>query len=154
MKKIISLSFIFFLIDQLIKIIIDTKLEITESIPVIHNFFNITYVKNNGAAFSILSGKINFLIILSIIALILLLYYLLKKINFNKFEILSYSLLLSGIMGNLIDRIFRNSVVDYLDFNIFGYPFPIFNFADICIVVGCLILILFGGEKDGIQSSR
>ena len=57
-------------------------------------------------------------------------------------------------MGNLIDRIFRNSVVDYLDFNIFGYPFPIFNFADICIVVGCLILILFGGEKDGIQSNR
>lgn len=154
MKKIISLSFIFFLIDQVIKIIIDTKLEITESIPVINNFFNITYVKNNGAAFSILSGKINFLIILSIIALIILLYYLLKKINFNKFEILSYSLLLSGIMGNLIDRIFRNSVVDYLDFNIFGYPFPIFNFADICIVVGCLILILFGGEKDGIQSNR
>jgi signal peptidase II len=151
MKKIISLSFIFFLIDQIVKIIINNTLNINESITVINNFFKITYVKNDGAAFSILSGNVNFLIILSIIALIILIYYLIKKVNFNKFEILSYSLLIAGISGNLIDRIFRNSVIDYLDFNIFGYNFPIFNIADICIVIGCLILILFiGGEKDGV----
>ena len=69
-----------------------------------------------------------------------------KKENYNKYEIIGYSLLLSGAIGNLIDRIIYGYVIDYLDFRILGYNYPIFNFADMCIVIGLVLIIIFGGK--------
>lgn len=68
--------------------------------------------------------------------------YTKKQTNPNKLAILSHGLLLGGIIGNLIDRIIYGYVIDYLDFMIFNYNFPIFNLADTFIVIGCIILVI------------
>ena len=74
----------------------------------------------------------------------------------SNLSIISYSLIIGGIIGNLIDRIFLNHVIDFLSFNIFGYYFPIFNIADICIVCGILLLLIDGwlGDENGIRSNK
>lgn len=121
--------------------IISSKMLVNSSITIIKDFFNITYVKNIGAAFSILSGGRFLLIIIALIAIYIIYKLLIKNKNLNRINIINYSLLIGGIIGNLIDRIIRGYVVDYLDFTIFNYNFPIFNIADICIVISCVLLI-------------
>lgn len=142
MKKILTTSFICILIDQIIKIIITTNLKFTESINVIKNFFRITYLRNNGAAFSILSGNRIFLILITLIALLIIYIFLIKNKNINKIETICYGTLIGGIIGNLIDRVRLGYVIDYLDFNIINYNYPVFNFADICIVVSTILLLI------------
>lgn len=142
MKKILTTSFICILIDQIIKIIITTNLKFTESINVIKNFFRITYLRNNGAAFSILSGNRIFLILITLIALLIIYIFLIKNKNINKIETICYGTLIGGIIGNLIDRVRLGYVIDYLDFNIINYNYPVFNFADICIVVSAILLLI------------
>ena len=149
--KIIINSIILLIIDIVIKLIISNKLIFNQSIKVINNFFYITYVKNTGVAWSILSGKINLIIVITLAIIILLIIYIFNKKSYGVLEIISYSMLLSGSIGNLIDRIIYGYVIDYLDFNILGYDYPIFNFADICIVIGIILILIFGG-KDGISS--
>ena len=142
MKKIFYLSSIFLIIDIIIKLIIKNTLITYQSIKIINNFFYITYVKNTGAAWSILSGKQLFLILFSLIVIISLMIYLIKKKEYSKLEIIGYSLLISGSVGNLIDRVVYGYVIDYLDFYIFNYNFPIFNIADTCIVIGIMVLFI------------
>jgi len=142
MRKIITFSTIFLVIDIIVKLVIKNSLVFNESIRIINNFFYITYVKNTGAAWSILSGKQLFLIIFSLVVIIILLVYLLKKKDYSNFECLGYSLLLGGAIGNLIDRIIYGYVIDYLNFYIFNYNFPIFNIADCCIVIGIMLLFI------------
>jgi len=148
MKKIISLSSIFLLIDVFIKILIKENLIINQSIKIINNFFYLTYVKNTGAAWSILKGKQTFLIIFSLMVIIFLINYLIKKKNYSKLETIGYSLLLAGAIGNLLDRIIYGYVIDYLNFYIFNYNFPIFNIADTCIVIGIMLLFLDIRKED------
>ena len=151
--KIIISSIILLIIDIVIKLIISNKLIFNESICVINNFFYITYVKNTGVAWSILSGKINLIIIITLIIISVLIIYIFNKKNYSILEIISYSMILSGSIGNLIDRIIYGYVIDYLDFNILGYNYPIFNFADMCIVIGIILILIFGG-KYGISSGN
>ena len=113
-----------------------------KSITIIPNFFNITYVENPGGAWSILSSNTFLLTIISAIVLIGLNIYLSKKEKYSKLEIISYGLIMPGVLGNFIDRLINNAVIDYLDFKIFNYNFPIFNFADILIVCGIAIMML------------
>lgn len=148
MKKISIISVIIIFIDQLVKFIIESFFSAGDSIEIIKNFFNITYTQNMGAAFSILNGKKIFLIIMAFIALYLVYKYLLQKKDYKNIEIITYSFLIAGICGNLIDRIVYGFVIDYLDFNIFEYNFPVFNIADILIVIGCLLLILTTIKED------
>ena len=149
--KISISSIILIVIDIVIKLIISNNLILNQSISVINNFFYITYVKNTGVAWSILSGKINLIIVITLAIIMLLIIYIFNKKSYSVLEIISYSMLLSGSIGNLIDRIIYGYVIDYLDFNILGYDYPIFNFADICIVIGIDLILIFGG-KDGISS--
>lgn len=149
--KISISSIILIVIDIVIKLIISNNLILNQSISVINNFFYITYVKNTGVAWSILSGKINLIIVITLVIIMLLIIYIFNKKSYSVLEIISYSMLLSGSIGNLIDRIIYGYVIDYLDFNILGYDYPIFNFADICIVIGIVLILIFGG-KDGISS--
>lgn len=137
MKQIIKYSFILILIDQIIKISISNISNIT----IIKNFFNLTYVENTGAAFSILQSKRILLIIVAFVAIFLLYHYLIKNKDLKKIEILIYSLLIGGIIGNLIDRIVYGYVIDYLEFIILNHYMPIFNFADICIVIGTILFL-------------
>ena len=149
--KISISSIILIVIDIVIKLIISNNLILNQSISVINNFFYITYVKNTGVAWSILSGKINLIIVITLAIIMLLIIYIFNKKSYSVLEIISYSMLLSGSIGNLIDRIIYGYVNDYLDFNILGDDYPIFNFADICIVIGIILILIFGG-KDGISS--
>lgn len=140
MKKILPISLLFVVIDQVVKIIVINKTALQQSITIINNFFNITYVRNTGAAWSILSGNVLLLIMISVLALITIYYYLIKDKDLNKIDIVSYSMLIGGIIGNLIDRIVHGYVIDYLDFKIFNYNFPIFNIADTLIVISIIII--------------
>lgn len=142
MKKVMLVSIFSVAIDQIIKLIITYFMSLNSSIIIIKNFFSITYVMNNGAAWSILSGHSWFLILMAILALNLIYIFFIKDKVLNKFEIIVYGLLIGGILGNLIDRILYGKVVDYLDFTIFNYNFPIFNFADIFICVSVFLLII------------
>ena len=142
MKRIMLFSMIIFIIDQVVKLIVGFSLDLNTSITVFNNFFYISNVHNYGAAFSILYGNRIFLVIVSVITLVLVYYFLLKNKKFSWFNIIFYSLLIGGILGNLFDRIIYGYVVDYLDFYIFGYNFPIFNVADMCIVVAVILAMI------------
>ena len=135
-------SLIIFIIDQLVKLFIWFSLDLNTSITVVKNFFYISNVHNYGAAFSILYGNRIFLVIVSFFALVFVYYFMLKNKKFNWIDIIIYSLLIGGILGNLFDRIIYGYVVDYLDFVIFGYNFPIFNIADISIVISVILIII------------
>ncbi len=143
LQKSLIITLLCALLDQIIKIIVMGTMGINSSISVIDNFFSLTYVENDGAAWSIFSGNRIFLIIISIIALVLIYLYFLKNKNMKKFELINYSILIGGIFGNLLDRIKFGKVIDYLDFQIFGYNFPVFNFADICIVISVILLLIY-----------
>lgn len=138
------ITIIFLLIDQIIKYLITTNMYEGQSINIINNFFKITYVTNDGAAFNFLSGKLLFLILIAVATTI----YIIKNIKkLDKTERKIYELLLAGILGNLIDRIFRKEVIDYMDFKLFNLDMAIFNFADMCIVISCILLIIMEVAK-------
>ena len=154
-KKIMFMTIFFLTLDQISKIVIDGVLKVNEVIRVIPKFFYLTRVNNPGAAFSILEGRTIFLSIISVFAILLLFKYM-NEFKQTKLGNVSFSLLLGGILGNLIDRVFLGSVRDFLKFDIIGYEFPVFNIADTCIVVGVLLLIVcvFRGDDKSEVSSR
>ena len=141
---------IFTLLDQLSKKQIVDYLKLGEKIEIIKNFFNITHVRNYGAGFSILQNARLFLSLVSIIAIGVLAYLLVTTKKKNTLTTISYLMVISGALGNLLDRLRQGYVVDFLDFKIFGWDYPVFNVADIFITVGCFLLILVSlkGEKD------
>lgn len=109
---------------------------------VIPHFLYLTYTHNDGAAFSILTGKRIFLIIVGFLILFAIIAYLWKNKTQNKLEKLAYALLLGGSVGNLMDRLIRGYVIDFIDVKIFSYNYPIFNLADSFIVFGVLLLLI------------
>ena len=113
-----------------------------KGIEIIKNFFYITNVKNTGGAWGMFSGNVPILALISAIVVLVLIYFLKEERKLNKISITYYGILFAGIIGNLIDRLFLGYVRDFLDFYIFGYDYPVFNIADICIVVGVLLLII------------
>lgn len=148
MKKIFTISFLALIIDQIIKILVSFYLPIGKSSKIINNFFYLTYVKNTGAAFSMLKGYRFILIIITIVFLIFLYKYLQKINKFTTTESICYGLLLGGVLGNLFDRIIYGYVIDYLDFLIISYDFPIFNLADTFIVCSCFLLLIKSFKED------
>lgn len=109
--------------------------------------FSLTHIRNSGAGWSILEGKTVFLIAFtSLIMLVILFYMIIQRKTMNKFEMLSLALILAGGVGNLIDRARMiidpefTGVIDYIKLDFIN--FPIFNFADICVVVGGISLIV------------
>lgn len=131
------------LIDQLTKIIVDTKMQLFDSIPIIENFFHITYVRNKGAAFSFLSNaswRLPFFITISIVAAIVILIAFRKLRDDQKLAHTSLSLIFSGAIGNLIDRIRLGEVIDFLDAHWYSHHWPAFNIADSLICVGVFML--------------
>lgn len=154
MNIIIIISFIILLIDQIIKLLITSFFNVNNGITIINNFFDITYVRNYGAAFSILDGNRLLLILISFLSLFLIYKFLIKDKKISKFEIIVYGLLIGGLLGNLFDRVIFGYVIDYLSFNIFGYHFPVFNLADICIVISTVLLVFIIGSDKNDNKSR
>ena len=148
MGRVIIYSFILFLIDLVSKVIISTNLELNNSLVIIDDFFSLTYIKNYGAAFSILVNYRLLLIIVSIIVIILLIIFLIKNKLKTKLEFICYSLLLGGILGNLFDRVVYGYVIDFFDFTFFGYYFAIFNLADSFIVISIILLLFDSFRSD------
>lgn len=148
MKLIVIIAVLLTIIDQISKLFITRLMNVKHSIKIIDNFFYLTYTHNQGAAFSILTGQRIFLIIITILIIILLLSYLKKNFPKDKLTKFSFALILGGSLGNLIDRIVRGSVIDFLDFKIFSYNFPIFNLADTFITIGVILLIIITFRKE------
>ena len=150
--KNLIITILLILLDQITKFICLQKLKPIGSLKIIENFFYLTYVENRGAAFGILQGARYIFIFLTISVLIICFYYY-KKIPKNKFELLtktSLTLIISGAIGNLIDRIFRGFVIDMFHFIFWGNDFAVFNMADIFVVLGTFLLavvILFNDIK-------
>jgi len=137
-----TISMLFLLLDQLIKLIVTKNMELFQEIKIIKNFFSIYYIKNKGAAFSIMGNQTILLILISIICLLFLKNYIKTIKTPSKLTIVSLGIIIGGILGNLFDRLFYKEVIDYLSFNFFGYSFPVFNLADIGITVGAVLLII------------
>lgn len=142
-KRIFILSGIVALIDQISKLVVVNTLKTSGSLVIIQDFFNLTYVENDGAAWGIFSGNRWFLIIISIIAIYAVIKYFLLDVNVSKIEFVGYSLLLGGIIGNLIDRIFNGYIVDFIEFIFGNYHFPVFNMADMAIVIGVAMVVIY-----------
>ena len=104
-------------------------------------FFSIDYVKNYGAAFNIFSGSRIFLSTISIIITLVLIYFILIKKNLSNLDLLSYSFILGGTIGNGIDRLTKGYVIDFINLNFIN--FPVLNIADISINIG-LTFIIYG----------
>ena len=102
-------------------------------------FFSINYIRNYGAAFNIFEGNRIFLSSISIFSSLILIYFIFFSKKLNTFDRYGLSLILSGSLGNGIDRIIKGYVIDFINLKLFN--FPIFNIADIAINIGCIILI-------------
>ena len=135
----ILISILIILSDQFTKNIINVNHKSLINNDLI--FFSIDYVKNYGAAFNMLSGSRVFLSTVSIIIALILIYFILYKKNLSNLDLLSYSFILGGTVGNGIDRVLKGYVIDFINLNFIN--FPVFNIADISINIG-LIFIIFG----------
>ena len=139
---IIWLTLVVILLDMVSKYIISRLLIVNESVMIIKNFFNITYVRNTGAAFSIFSGNTFLVMVISFMIIMGIILYISKNKPGNKIEKISYSLILGGAIGNFIDRIIYGYVRDFIEIDIFGWDYPIFNLADVFVVVGVILLVI------------
>lgn len=127
-------------IDQVVKTLIGHNMVTYQTIEVIKDFFWIRLVHNPGAAFSLFEGKTTFFFIVTVAALaIFAIMFLNTSDDINHIGLI---MLLGGTLGNAIDRLRLGFVVDYLDFNFFGWDFPVFNFADIMICLGVVVLCI------------
>lgn len=140
--KMYFITCIVLLLDQIVKIIVNNCMTLYDEIKIIPNFFSIYYVKNTGAAFSILENNTTFLIFLTVIFILIIHKYIRNETNITKLSSISFGLILGGMFGNLIDRIIHAGVIDYLSFEFFSYGFPIFNIADIGITLGVSIMLI------------
>lgn len=144
---IISVIFSLFLagIDQLTKWLVVTYLKPVGSVPLIKigetEWLNFTYCENTGMSFSLLEGKRIFLIVLPIILIALVEWYIFSGKVKTKLSLFALAALAGGGLGNLIDRVFLGYVVDFIDVKIIN--FAIFNFADICAVLGGIFTVIF-----------
>ncbi|MGD8534462.1 MAG: signal peptidase II [Candidatus Aminicenantes bacterium] len=148
-------------IDQLTKALIARSIPFQSSQSVIPGFFNLTHIRNRGAIFGFFSHSESrilfiFLTLVSLVALGLVIYYFFKTPSSQRFMKISLSVILAGALGNLIDRVFRGYVIDFLDFHIKNWHWPSFNVADACITIGAFLLIfilVFKRGKECIPSS-
>jgi len=149
-------------LDQLSKWLIQKNIPYGNEVPIIPGFFSLVHVSNTGAAFSLLQGNNPFFIVLGTLALAVVVFLLIR----NQWETepsrqlqwttkISFALLAAGIVGNLIDRLVKGSVVDFLHFYIREYAWPSFNVADscICIAAGLLILSSFRKQRPVTENS-
>ena len=141
------------LLDQWTKSMVVQKLPLYQRVDVIHGFFNLTHVRNTGGAFGIFGGEKGGLgsilfVVVSLVAIGAIVFLFLRIKESEKMLALSFSLILSGALGNLIDRLRYGEVVDFLDFHLSAYHWPAFNVADsaICIGIGLMALELLKGD--------
>ena len=133
------------IIDQLSKLYIDRNFYLGESVTVFENFFHITYIRNKGAAFGVLSNspwRVPFFITIAIVAAVAILWYLYSTRGEQKLLQISLVMIFSGAIGNVIDRIRLSEVIDFIDVHWFQHHWPAFNIADSAITIGVTLMIV------------
>jgi signal peptidase II len=133
-------------LDQITKAAIVARFVIHESCPIIDGFFNLVYVMNPGAAFGFLANasetfRYVFFIGITVLVILLIIYYILKSKSQDMFTVVSLTLIFSGAVGNFIDRLRFGAVVDFLDFYVHSWHWPAFNVADSSISLGAVLMI-------------
>jgi len=141
--KVLFVSAILVLADQISKTIVVKTMSLYESIPVIQNFFHFTYITNDGMAFGI-NFPFGYYIFTSVsILLTLFLFWYLWSVRTHSIVIrLGISFIIAGAIGNLIDRIFLGAVIDFLDFMIGNFHWYVFNLADSYVTVGMVLVLI------------
>ena len=136
--------------DQLIKLYINGSLKLYEERSFIPHVLSITHIRNSGAAWSIMEGRTWFLVLLPVLMIAAALWFMYRSRNGSRLALISLGLVVGGGIGNLIDRVRMHEVIDYLKCELFD--FPIFNFADVCVVVGaimfCVYMIFFDESNE------
>lgn len=140
-----SIAFLIAALDQTLKYLVNKYMVLGQSLPLLGNFFKLTYVRNTGAAFSFFVGFSPYLAIIGLAVSVAVVYFHHRIPSRNYFLQIALALILGGSLGNLSDRIFRSYVIDFLDFTVW----PVFNLADIMINVGVLMLIYKLFERRG-----
>lgn len=143
------------LLDQITKLLVVKFMEYGESIPLIDGFLYLTSHRNEGAAWGMLQGRMWLFYIITLFVLVVLVMFYKREAYKSKLLQVSIVLLLAGAIGNFIDRLLFQKVVDFLDTVIFGYDFPIFNVADASLTIGVvlmLIQIFFFDRSDKVEN--
>jgi signal peptidase II len=146
----IIISGLILALDQLSKLYIQRNMALRQPIDVIGDIFRITYVRNTGAAFSILADRTYILIAISIVAAALIIFFYRRLPKNERWMRVAMSFILGGALGNLIDRLSYGAVIDFLDFGWKSYRFATFNFADSFIDAGVIMIVvkvLFFGRR-------
>ena len=128
-------------VDRYTKYVINQNIEYGQMIPVIGKTFYLTNHDNYGAAWGIFQNGRYFFIVLTAIVSVVVAIYIIK--SQNRFLRITLSIILGGAFGNLIDRVFKGGVTDFLDFYIGSYHFPTFNAADTFVVIGTILLMIY-----------
>lgn len=129
------------IVDQLTKFLVVKYMTLGQSISVIDNFLYITSHRNEGAAWGILQGKMIFFYVVTLVVICLVILWIRKlDIKKEKLLVIALSLILGGALGNFIDRVMYQHVVDFINTYIFGYDFPIFNLADSALCIGVFLM--------------
>ena len=155
-KLIVVVASLVVIFDQLVKIYVDNSMRLHQSIEVVENFLNITYIRNRGAAFGMFAGvnesyRVPFFLVVTFIAICVILFMVRSYKDGSFFYPFSLALILGGALGNMIDRVRMGEVIDYIDVHWYQHHWPAFNVADSAISVGVAFLFIhmFTVEKGG-----
>ncbi|WP_459499784.1 lipoprotein signal peptidase LspA [Bacillus sp. C1] len=129
-------------IDQISKWFIVKNMELGTSIPIIDNVLYITSHRNRGAAWGMLENQMWFFYIITVVFVGFIVFYMKKYAKTDKLLGVSLGLILGGAIGNFIDRVFRQEVVDFIHVYIFSYNYPVFNIADSALCIGVVLIII------------
>ena len=138
-KKILIISLVVLFIDIITKYV--AYMCFQTPISIISNIFRLSYAINTGAAWSMLSNHTILINMISIVILFIIYRYS-RRFEVNNRNILAFSFIYGGILGNLLNRLFTSYVIDFIDIKIFNYDYPVFNIADSAIVIGIILLIV------------
>ena len=145
MWKFYGLAAVVIALDQWTKWLIVKNMELGERITLLDPYLGLLSHRNRGAAWGMLQGQLGFFAVITIVVIIGIIYYFHKEAKGKPMFQAGLMLLLGGAIGNFIDRLWRNEVVDFVDvlIPIINYDFPIFNVADAALTIGVVIIILF-----------
>lgn len=136
------LGIVIIFLDQVTKLLVVKFMELGESIPLIDGFLYLTSHRNEGAAWGMLQGRMWLFYIITVFVIVVLVMFYKREARTSLLLQTSLVLLMAGAIGNFIDRLFFQKVVDFVDTVIFGYDFPIFNVADASLTVGVILMMI------------
>ena len=136
------LGIVIIFLDQATKLLVVKFMELGESIPLIDGFLYLTSHRNEGAAWGMLQGRMWLFYIITVFVIVVLVMFYKREAKTSLLLQTSLVLLMAGAIGNFIDRLLFQKVVDFVDTVIFGYDFPIFNVADASLTVGVILMMI------------